>query len=435
MKTLKILALPLIAFLVIGCGDSSTNPVSGTTIPDVDGDFVGLASRTDQSSTGYQNPIIKNWKFSIDSNAQTFSAQSPTSSSQISGTIDNSGAFIEFDITNSNNSNYPNGYHFSGVGISDKLLFTNMPPSNSNYQEISAMVKKDTCPTSNQYMVWHRLVSPVLANPWAGNDIVADLIYNASSHTLRSYNSWTTTAGQATMKEASFLNYPATITCNNGYFTAIQQIPLYGTKNYKGYITSDGYVVSAWGNIELAVPKKSITNINNLKGNYVGYLIVNPGNSYGLKAENSRITAYIDFSSNAQSNILTINEDSVNDMEFGYINIKRSSSAVNYPIDGEVQGDFNIFTTNNSNHPLVNANLPLPNTLVPSSTNIDLSQANFSGKITCSAYENVSNSNSNLIICEAHAHSPSYQVQPDDNLFTIILITGKLIPQVPCNNC
>jgi hypothetical protein len=434
---LSLLAIAMIG--LAGCGSSSTtNPNTGAATLPTDGDFVGLSSKyTPNVNSGYE---INHWQITVNDAAQTFSAYNAESSTTLTGTLDSTGAYLEFEVTGSNSTDYAVGYRFSGVGISDTVLFVNMPPE-SSVSEFITLVKEDSCPTDDLEMVWHRIVSPVLANQWVINDIIADLSYQVSTQSLQSTDSWTTQAGTPAFSEASFLNHPTTLSCTNGVIQGTQSTNYSYQNHYDGYMTTDGYMVikpSGWDTIEFSLPKKQIEDINATAGNYTGYLIVNTGNGTGLKGETSRVTAHIDLSQvGAMSHILTLNLESENDMEVAYINLTRTSSSVNNPISGEVGFEFSIYIDGNSHHPLYTATLPLPDTIVANNTVIDTTEADYRGHMSCTVYNNVSQSQKNLLVCEAYATNPSWPTPlttPDDNLFSLILVTGKYIPEDPCAN-
>ena len=326
-------------------------------------------------------------------------------------------------IQSSSSSNYPVGYSFNAVGISDKLLFVDMPWLSGNSAIIS-MIKKDNCPTGNLDMVWNRFSSSVLANPWNQNDIVANLYYNKNNNTLSSNNSWTSSSGLSTYPEATFINKNVNISCNNGRFGGT-----YNTDNYIGYFTQQGYGIINhlnWSSLSVATPKKSITDINSIKGNYIGYLLENKGNAYGEHFDINNIYAYIDFSSiGSESNIIVYNPNSLNGLHTGYINFKRTGN-INNPINGEINLNVSLFKQSNSNNPFVPFALPLPNTLLPMNYSVNHANADFIGKTSC-AISNVEDGK-NFIICKGYLTNPTYYTTggstPDDNLFTFVLVSS-----------
>ena len=432
-KRILTLSFGLIAtFALLGCGggNSTTNPNTGAVTPVANGDFVGLGQES--SGNGFIIGHSRDWQFTIDSQNNTFSATESINGVAISGDLNSTSDFLQFRVTSSNNTLYPVGMTFDGVGIGNSVAFIDLKNNGNSVPEFATLIKKDTCPNNNMDMVWHRFYSPVLVNPWRLNDVVSDLRYDSSSSSFLSSNSWTITNQAPNFAEASFLTYPATLTCNNGKFTATQTLPAQVIRTYKGYIANGGYSVSSnngWANVELSLPKKAIADVNNLKGNYVGYVIVTPGNAYGFKEEVGTVSAYLDFSNNgAVSSLITLNPNSQNSLEVGYMNITKKPG-LNQPIDGQLQGEFNIFTTQNSNHPLLNETMPFADTIITHSVNQAL--ADFRGDITCSAYENLDNSNKSLVVCQgvvAPNLNSNSLMSTQDNLITIILVTGKFIP-------
>lgn len=319
-------------FTLIGCGggNSTTNPNTGAVTPVTSGNFVGLGAQSKNSA--FQAGYSRDWQFTIDSPNNSFTATESINGATISGVLNSTSDFLQFKVTASNSNLYPIGMEFEGVGIGNSVAFINLRNNGNDLPEFATLIKKDNCPTSNMDMVWHRFYMGVLANPWGLNDVIADLKYDSSNSSFLSTNSWRITNQAPLMAEASFLTNPAILTCNNGKFTATQTIPIVQgnptINTYNGYIANGGYSVTSnlnWGNIELSLPKKAITDVNTLKGNYVGYVVITPGNAYGFKEEVGTVSAYLDFSSNgAVSSLITLNPDSQNSLEVGYMNITKN---------------------------------------------------------------------------------------------------------------
>jgi hypothetical protein len=428
---IKKTSLIMSVIYIVGCGSSSTtNPNNGNPTDPTNGSFVGLGLYN--NSSAYSSGTVNDWDLNINDSAQTFSATEKTTGSIISGNIDSTGAYIFFEITVSNHTNYPVGMKFDGVGVGDKIVFLHFSEHTNNTPEFTTLIKKDICPTSDMNMVWHRIMSPVLANPWPLNDIISDLVYTHTTSSLFSTSSWTTQGGVPIVAEASFLTTPTPFVCINGEIQGTTPIP-YGS-SYNGYIATDGYVVNTspnWRNIELGLPSASITDIDELTGNYTGYLVVNSGNAYGFKGENDLLTAHLDFSAiGAVSSIITSTSNSLNGLNLGYLNIT-TTDAPDHPVDGEINGEFNIFTTTNTANPIWAETLPLGNMLITQT--VDQTLADFRGNISCSAHANLDGTNKNLVVCEANVSSTDNPITGTtattaDNLFTLVFVTGEYIP-------
>ncbi len=464
-KLTKLMASITIASTVLaGCG-SSGNVVdgNGNIIAPTDGEFVGLSLY--QPLHNHPNPqpplteidiqvlpdqaSTRDWSFDIDSGSKTFSATESTTGANISGELldpayDNSGgtessAYMLFLITASDNVEYPINTVFYGIGIGDKIAFISLNRTDSN--EFITVIKKDNCPTQDLQMVWKQLTHPVTVGAWKGNDIVADLNYNHVNQTLSSTTSWNS---QGTVppyyQQATFIDYPATLTCNNGKFQGVQTVQLGQIRNTKGYINPDGYVVSTslgWDNIGLATPTPPVTDVNSVNGNYVGTLVINKGNAYGFKPQSTALTAHLDFSANGStSSILALPSSLLSGTQNrdnllgSYMNITMTDNG-NDPIAGEVRGEFSIFLGSNVNSPVPSLSVPFSNTLVD--TAVDQSLSDFKGHITCSTQFNVGGTNKNLVVCNGYANVNTFSTlaSTQDNLFTLTFVTGVELLDTP----
>ena len=250
---LSSLALTTLFFLA-GCGggNSTTNPNTGAVTPVTSGDFVGLGQES--SSNGIGVGHSRDWQFTIDSQNNSFSAIESINGATISGDLNSTSDFLQFKVTASNSNLYPVNMVFDGVGIGNSVAFIDLKNNGNVIPEFATLIKKDSCPTTNMDMVWHRFYMGVLANSWGSNDVIADLKYDNSNNSLLSTNSWRITNQNPLMAEASFLTNPAILTCNNGKFTATQTIPVQQSNpmihTYKGYIANGGYSVTTntgWG--------------------------------------------------------------------------------------------------------------------------------------------------------------------------------------------
>ncbi|NQY21869.1 MAG: hypothetical protein HRT40_11300 [Campylobacteraceae bacterium] len=356
--------------------------------------------------------------FNIDEVNQTFTASESLSSTVISGEIDSSSAFLFYKILLSNNTDYPLGMKFYSLEIGDNLNFISLDTPN-NKSEALMLIKKNICPSSYMNMSWHRMVSAVLVHPWALNDVFASLNFNYLNQSLYSNNSYTSQCGQSSYAEASFVNQVDISSCNNGKIQAMNTLPF--PSSYEGYINNESYLISrnpSWDFIELTIPLKSINN--DVRDNYIGMMIINKGNEYGYKVGNFPLTAHLDFSSvNSISSSLVI---PINLLNGTYLNIIRTG-VLNYPIDGEVQGDFNMFLYSNTASPVYNLNFPLSPLIVDAS--VDQTLADFRGKISFSLNYNMGNSNKNLVLCEAYLNLsvfPGLRTSAD-NLFSLVFVS------------